>query len=231
MALKKMGADRATSSHEAQTRVQFDTWSESWTFRRLRSWLVHQQLQVLERVDWNRASSLLDVACGSGWAVMEAARRLEEVPGSVACGCDISLGMLSRRCASEVGHARQHFVAASAQSLPYHGDSFDVAMCTAAFHHFPKPLDALAELRRVLRRGGALLIAETCRDLSPGTWVWDRLHHWFEPGHVKYYRRREVVELVQTSGFERVRVHEFSPSVLRTRKLYGRFAIFEATAP
>ena len=50
----------------------------------------------------------------------------------------------------------------SAQALPYPDDSFDVVISSLALHHIggPDRPTALAQMRRVLRPGGRLLIAE-----------------------------------------------------------------------
>ena len=218
------------STHEVKTRERFDKWSESLTYQSLRTWLGFLQSQVLKRVVWTEVDCLLDIACGGGWAVYEAARRVQDKHGS-AFGCDISEGMLRKPIGRQADLSNAHFIAASAQSLPYRDRSFDVAMCTTAFHHFPDPAAALQEVRRVLRPRGRLFIADPCRDQSAGTWVWDRLHRWFEKGHVKYYRTDELLDLLHGAGFEGVELEELAPSYTETKKLVRRAAIFSATEP
>lgn len=219
------------SDHEAKARHRFDEWSESQTFQRLRPWLAYVQGHVLDMIDWSQATAVLDVACGSGWAVYESGLRLQANGGGLACGCDISEGMLRQRAASDAPVANAAFVAASAQSLPYRSDSFDAIICTAAFHHFPVPQEALQECRRVLRPGGKMLIADTCRDQSVGTWVWDRLHRWFEKGHVKYYRTDELLGLLRGAGFDGVELRELAPTYAQTKKLIRKVGIFSAIEP
>ena len=218
------------SDHEAKARDRFDDWSESQTFQRLRPWLAYVQGYVLDQIDWSRSPAVLDVACGSGWAVYETARR-QQGNGGLACGCDISEGMLRQRASGPPAHDDTHFAAASAQSLPYQSGTFDAVICTAAFHHFPVPEEALQEIRRVLRPGGKLLIADTCRDQSVGTWIWDRLHRWFEKGHVKYYRTDELLSLLRGAGFERVELNELAPTYAQTKKLIRKAGIFSAIEP
>ena len=215
---------------EAKARKWFDVWADSWTFRRLGPWLRYVQRQVLDRIDWSEATAVLDVACGSGWATMEAARAMPATDEGVVCGCDLSTGMLARRTSGQEGDAEARFAAASAQALPFHTDSFDIVFCTAAFHHFAAPLEALHELKRVLRAGGTLLLADSCRDQSLGANVWDRLHRWFEPGHVKYYSRDELVELVGAAGFSNLEVTKLVPPFWQTKKLSRHVVLFRATS-
>jgi ubiquinone/menaquinone biosynthesis C-methylase UbiE len=218
--------------HERVTRSRFDDWSETNTFQRLRPWLMFVQENVLREIDWTRTRRVLDVACGSGWLVYEAARRLPDVDGALACGCDLSTGMLDKReRSSSAEAATARFVAASAQNLSFDSGAFDAVMCTAAFHHFPKPHEALLEFRRVLRPGGVVLISDSCRDVSIGNWVWDRLHRWFEKGHVKYYRRNELTSLLERAGFEQTRIFDLNPSFAETKKLARRISLFKAVAP
>lgn len=218
------------SAHEVQARERFDKWSGSLTYQSLRTWLGFLQFQVLNRIIWAEVDSLLDIACGGGWAVYEAAGRVREKQG-FAVGCDISEGMLRKPIGHQADLSNAHFNAASAQSLPYQDNSFDAVMCTAAFHHFPDPAVALLEVRRVLRPGGRLFIADPCRDQSAGTWVWDRLHRWFEKGHVKYYRTDELLDLLNGAGFEQVALDELTPTFSETKKLIRKAGIFSATAP
>ncbi len=51
------------------------------------------------------------------------------------------------------------WVQADAARLPFENGSFDLVVSTEAFHWFPDPDTVLAELRRVLRPGGTLLVA------------------------------------------------------------------------
>lgn len=207
------------TQHEADARDRFDDWSQSATFRRLKPWLMYLQSRVLEHVNWHAGLRLLDVACGSGWAVHQAARRVHPESGGLACGCDLSAGMLSERALSPELSRPGVLLAASAQSLPYRDASFDVVMCTAAFHHFPDPLEALRGFQRVLRPGGRLIIADACRDCGLGAFVWDRLHRWFEKGHVQYYRRGEFRDLFIRAGFQQIEVRRLFPTYQQTRKL------------
>ena len=65
------------------------------------------------------------------------------------------------------------FVAASAEALPFRSESFDGAWSIAVLEHVPRPELALDEILRVLKPGGAVLLAPAwhCRP-----WAADGLH-------------------------------------------------------
>jgi ubiquinone/menaquinone biosynthesis C-methylase UbiE len=100
----------------------------------------------------------LDVGCSGGYL----ARKLAAAagPGGRVIGVDPS--------EAAIGYARRHaspamsFTAGTAQDLPLLDASFDVVTCTLAMHHVParKRADALAEMFRVTRPGGRLLVAD-----------------------------------------------------------------------
>ncbi|MSP68552.1 MAG: methyltransferase domain-containing protein, partial [Alphaproteobacteria bacterium] len=98
----------------------------------------------------------LDVACGTGAATFLLAAGVGPV-GRVA-GVDFNPAMLAvaRRLAAERGVVID-FRAATAEALPFADESFDLVTCVQAFQSFPDLGRALAEMRRVLRRGGRLV--------------------------------------------------------------------------
>jgi len=219
-----------STGHEAEAQQRFDEWSESSTFKRLRSWLSFVQSQALEEIDWARAQTILDVGCGSGWAVYQSAHRLAANGSGIACGCDLSLGMLQQRGRAP-SQLKAHFSAASAQDLPFQDSCFDALLCTVAFHHFPEPDKALREFNRVLCPGGKVVIADSFRDLSWGLWLWDHLHRWFEPGHVRYYRIEELQNLLDAAGFAELETRELRPTFSQSRKLFRNSGLVMARKP
>jgi SAM-dependent methyltransferase len=95
---------------------------------------------------------VLDVGCGDARFTADAARRARTI------GVDVS-----RRA---LGHARTlargaRFVACGAASLPFRSSSFDVVTLLDVIEHVPDADEwrVIAEARRVLRRGGQLVIS------------------------------------------------------------------------
>lgn len=103
---------------------------------------------------------LLDLGCGTGTLVLMARRRH---PGATVVGVDGDPTILgiARRKAQRAGIPVQ-LDEGMAYALPYADGSFDVVVSTLTFHHLTPEQEerALAEVRRVLRRGGRLVIAD-----------------------------------------------------------------------
>jgi SAM-dependent methyltransferase len=98
--------------------------------------------------------------------------------------------------------APQLSLSALGEHLPLASGSVDIAICFNALDHMCDPAAALAEIRRVLRPGGSLLLMIHTFPawVRPFFWV-DRLHphHWTAASFVEQVGREFVVEHVKTS--------------------------------
>jgi SAM-dependent methyltransferase len=94
------------------------------------------------------AADLLDVGCSTGY-VLEAGRRL----GLRAVGADTS--EFAVRTCRERGYAAE---VGQLTALPFADASFDVVTAKHTLEHSAQPLQALRELRRVLRPGGVVFL-------------------------------------------------------------------------
>lgn len=104
---------------------------------------------------------VLEVAAGTGAATRALARALPA--GARLVATDLNQPMLDRAAAS--GTARPvEWLQADALALPFAAASFDLVVCQFGVMFFPDCRRAMAEARRVLRPGGALLVS-----------VWDRI--------------------------------------------------------
>lgn len=101
---------------------------------------------------------VLDVGCGPGYLARHAA--LVVGPGGIVEGVDPSPEAITQ--ARHEAPANASFQIAGAEQLPYPDETFDVVVSSLALHHIPpesRPA-AVREMRRVLKPGGRLLIAD-----------------------------------------------------------------------
>jgi ubiquinone/menaquinone biosynthesis C-methylase UbiE len=156
--------------------------------------------------------SLLDVGCGPGNITADLAGRLNE--GSVV-GVDLSeevIGMAATQYANE-GHPNLSFEVADVYELRFADGTFDVVYAHQVLQHLSKPVEALREMRRVLKPGGTL----AARDADYGTFVWSPddplLDRWLElyhditrVNHAEANAGRYLKSWVTAAGFENVSV-------------------------
>ncbi|MEI7924631.1 MAG: methyltransferase domain-containing protein [Chloroflexota bacterium] len=102
---------------------------------------------------------LLDVGCGPGTITTGLARAV--APGEVV-GIDVSAEVVesARVHAAEVGVTNARFETANVYELPYETASFDVAHAHQVMQHLTNPVDALREMRRVVRPGGLVAVRD-----------------------------------------------------------------------
>ena len=99
----------------------------------------------------------LDVACGPGSVVAAFARRARR-----SVGLDATEAMLdqARGLAAKLGLANVEWRRGDVYELPFDDQSFDVVSCRFAFHHLQEPARALAEMTRVCRVGGVIVVCD-----------------------------------------------------------------------
>lgn len=110
---------------------------------------------VADAVDAQPGEKVLDLAAGTGTSSAPFA-----LAGADVIAGDISEGML------EVGRARNpgiRFRYADALDLPFDDGEFDVVTISFGFRNVNDPERALAQMRRVLKPGGRLVICEFSR--------------------------------------------------------------------
>ena len=154
---------------------------------------------LLESLALSAGDYLLEVGCGGGAFLHEA---LES--GCRAAAIDHSGEMV--RLASEVNHAaiqagRLAIVTADAERIPYASGRCSCAVTTGVFGFLARPKEALAEIHRVLARGGRLALFTGTRELV-GT---PAVPEWAAP-RLRFYEDSELRELARAAGFVDVRV-------------------------
>lgn len=171
--------------------------------RRWRSYIRASTDETLARLPLPHGARLLDVGCGTGILLAAIARAY---PDAALSGLDPVAAML------EQARARLRGAAALqqgwAECLPYADRSFDRVVSSSAFHYVDRPAAALAEMKRVLREGGVLLITDWCADFL-GTRLLDRYLSLSDRAHHRAYRGDEFLRMLQEAGLSEGHVERY----------------------
>jgi ubiquinone/menaquinone biosynthesis C-methylase UbiE len=155
----------------------------------------------IDRCDWQwkavgevlgvvSGRQVLDIGCGKGRFSLLLAE-----DGAVVTGIDISevlLGQAKRRV------KRATFYTGSVTAIPVRSNSFDSAICIEVLEHVPDLRRAIAEMARVLKRGGKAVIIDKnilglhSRWNMPAAfykfWM-EQTGHWFYPKDTPFRER------------------------------------------
>jgi ubiquinone/menaquinone biosynthesis C-methylase UbiE len=146
--------------------------------------------------------SALDVGCGTGSLLAMLKDGCEELAGA-----DISAEMIEeakKRLGEDVD-----LKVADSENLPWRDNSFALVVCTGSFHHYPAPLKALSEMRRVLKKDGHLIIADP-RMPFPMRQLANLFVRFSREGAVRLYTEAELGGMMREVGFTEVRRLEVS---------------------
>jgi SAM-dependent methyltransferase len=122
---------------------------------------------VLEHLDWEGEGKVIDIGCGNGPISIEIAKKYSnaEVIGIDYWGGHWEYGKAAceRNATIEGVSDRVRFQRASAVSLPFEPDTFDVVVSNLVFHEIHSisdKKDAIFEALRVLRKGGTFVLQD-----------------------------------------------------------------------
>ena len=141
-------------------------------------------------------------------------RVLEVAAGTCACGRAIAphvdsvtcldltpaMLMVGREKAEEENIRNISFVTGDAAELPFLNDSFDVVLSRLAFHHFPDVKQPFAEMVRVLKKGGRLVLIDLEAAEESLRQTEDEIETLRDPSHVRNLSREEMLALYRENG-------------------------------
>jgi len=149
----------------------------------------------------------IDVGCGPGIVV----ERLARCGGEVV-GIDATPEMVRQaqeRC-RQAGLAHARVNVASAETLPFPDRHFDAAVSRATLHHVQDPFAVVAEMARVVRPGGRLVLVDiVCSDEPAEGDLHNALEILRDPSHTRMLPRSEFLRLGQAQGLHPIETRQW----------------------
>lgn len=150
---------------------------------------------------------VLDIATGGGHTANAFAPLVRQVTA-----LDLTTQMLTaaQRFIQGNGHDNVRFVEGDAEMMPFSKESFDIAICRIAPHHFPNIKSFISEVYRILRYGGQFLLND---NVVPEDDEFDRFYNRIEKtrdySHIRAWKKTEWIRMLETNGFQIQEFHRF----------------------
>jgi len=136
---------------------------------------------------------VLDVACGAAHASEPVAPRVRHV-----IGIDLTVPLLQMGAQRlrDKGIDNVTLQEGDAEGLPFVDESFDIVYCRSSLHHFAHPERAVAEMVRVCRIGGRVVLVDLIAPTPDVRDHFDHVHRLIDPSHMHAFVERELAELL-----------------------------------
>lgn len=150
---------------------------------------------LVTELDGKNFKTLLDVGCGNGTFLSMVLNKFDVG----VSGIDISPGMIEK--SKELLDGSADLKVGDSDRLPWDNKSFDIVTCIASFHHYPNPELVLKEIKRVLRPGGILIIADPFTSNNLLRFFINLLVKISNKGDVRIYSQKKMKEILEKCGF------------------------------
>jgi ubiquinone/menaquinone biosynthesis C-methylase UbiE len=154
--------------------------------------------KLAEMAHAGKSDRAIDVACGPGSLALRFALQTRWT-----CGVDLTPAILRRAKDSAANDRLSNldFTVGDAHRLPFADNSVDIAVTSYALHHMPDAAAVIAEMARVVRRGGRVGIADIFVGDDPvGAELTNRIERIRDASHTRTLRRTEFAEIFRASG-------------------------------
>ncbi len=194
-------------------REEFNRWAEDGRGEGMEAHHRDITEKTVSLMNLKAGERVLDLGCGTGWAVRLLSRMVSEGPAGFGqvVGVDISDEMIRRARTASRDFENTLFVWASAGQIPWEENYFDKVLSVESFYYYPDQDRTLAELFRVMAPRGRMFILMNLYKENPPSLGWvDKLK---VPVQVR--SEAEYVQLLKAHAFEdvqAVRIPDGSPT-------------------
>ena len=156
--------------------------------------------ELSNTIDLSEGDVVLDVACGNGTLLRELSKKAK----IQANGIDVSENMIQ---VAKMRYPYMSFDVKSCYPLEWSDESIDIITVCCAFHHFDNPQGFVNECKRVLKKKGAVYIADpnfgaVLKFFANRFWV-----PFSKSGDVRIYSKKELERFFYNTGFKTVQVY------------------------
>jgi SAM-dependent methyltransferase len=161
------------------------------------------------------ADMSLDVACGPGTVVVAFARRVQQAAGIDATGAMLAE---AKKLVAREGVRNTGWHKGDACALPFPDQTFDIVSSRFAFHHLREPARAFAEMVRVARPGGRIVLSDAYASDDPAkAAALNAMERHRDPSTVEFRPLAFLVGLYALAGLPAPEVHFYRVPAERER--------------
>ncbi len=114
---------------------------------------------LTQRESNDKRFQVLEIGCGAGLLCLELAQK-----ASIVVGIDISHFILdfASKVKDYIQYNNVFFQHGDAESLAFQDETFDLVICSEVLEHLLAPQKTLAEIRRVIKKDGTMILTTPC---------------------------------------------------------------------
>ena len=227
------------AAKQAKIAAEFNAWAPTYESGRLAPWYQMHAREVFKHLDLSGARRVLDIGCGTGWALRQLAKQHHAIE---FIGIDLAPDMIAmaKEMASAENLANLAFFEADWEEFGQaiadgsHAEikpGFDCILALSSLHYVADINTALASIRDSLYAGGSLVLVERDTRSSILTNIWGALHKFVIRDGVEFIDTEELLEMMRSTGFEPVSVLSSKQQFMRHGKLFTSVAVVKGVLP
>jgi len=201
--------DNRVSNYFDKAAVAFDTFYDhkrsafmQWVDRKFRSDIFERYYRTFQSIEPLEGKTIIDVGCGSGPYVVEAARR----GCKKVVGLDMAAPMLNlarqRSTTAGVADKCEFILGAFPQNAP--NETFDHAIVMGVMDYVSDPKTFMSALAQQVKISAVL----SCPSVHWFRTPLRKIRYWIKRCPLYYYRRQQLEDLSKSAGFSNIKIEK-----------------------